>query len=116
MAKFNQRGPAGGGNMQALLKQAQKMQEEMQKAQSEILEMEFTATSGGGAVSAVVRGDKTLLSLSIAPDIIDPEDGEMLSDMIVAAVNEALRAVDETTQQKLAPLAGGMNGMGGMKF
>ena len=106
MAKFPQKGgPAG---MAGLLKQAQKMQEDMAKAQAELMEMEFEATAGGGAVKVVLGGDKLVRSVAIEPDVVDPEDVEMLCDMLTAAFNEALRKVDETTQNKMGALAGGM--------
>lgn len=104
-------GGLGGGNMQALLKQAQKMQEEMAKAQEEITNSEFEGTSGGGAVKATVGGDKFVKFIEIEPDVVDPEDIEMLSDLVAAAVNEALRKVDDMTKEKMGAFSGGM-GMG----
>ena len=98
-----------GNNMAGLLKQAQKMQENMQKAQAEILEMEFTKTAGGGAVSATVGGDKFVKAIKIDPEILTPEDSEMIEDMVLAAINEALREADETTQKKMGAVTGGMN-------
>ena len=87
------RGGAGGMNMN-MIKQAQKMQQDMLKMQAEIEEQTFSAAAGGGAVTAVVNGKRQLLSLKIDPDTLDPEDVELLQDMVVAAVNEALRAAE----------------------
>ena len=85
----------GGGNMNQLIKQAQKMQAQMQKAQDEIEVAEFEATVGGGAVTAKVSGKKTLLDLKISPEAVDPDDVEMLQDLIVAAVNAAFASQGE---------------------
>ncbi len=101
-------GGMGGGNMQALLKQAQKMQEEMQKAQEEITNSEFEGTSGGGAVKVTVSGDKFVKMIELEPEIVDPEDIEMLSDLITAAVNEALRKVDDMTKEKMGAFSAPM--------
>ena len=84
-------GFGGGMNMQAMMKQAQKMQENMLKAQEEIAQMETTGTAGGGMVTATVTGTSTVKSIEIKPDVVDPDDIEMLQDLVVAAVNEALR-------------------------
>lgn len=98
----------GGANMQQLMKQAQKMQQDMQKSQAELAEREFTAAAGGGMVSATVRGDKTLVSLTISPDCVDPDDVEMLQDLVCAAVNEALRTATETADSEMRRFTGGM--------
>ena len=87
MAKGGQFGGFGGGNMQQLMRQAQKMQENMTKAQEELDAKEYEATSGGGMVTCKVSGKRELLSLSIKPEAVDPEDVEMLEDMVMAAVN-----------------------------
>ena len=87
-------GMGGGMNMNAMIKQAQKMQQQMAKAQEEIAEMEHTATVGGGVVSATVKGTNSLLSVKISPEAMDPDDVEMLEDLIVAAVNEALKQAE----------------------
>lgn len=100
----------GGMNMNALMKQAQKMQADMQKLQEELENREYTATAGGGAVTAVVKG-KALLSLSIKPEVIDPDDAEMLSDLILAAVNSALKEAEETSSREMGKLTGGMGGL-----
>ena len=80
-------------NMQQMMRQAQKMQKELQKAQQEIAEMTFEGTAGGGMVTAVARGDKSIESITINPDVVDPEDAEMLQDMVCAAVNEHFAAL-----------------------
>ncbi len=87
----------GPGNMQAMVRQAQKMQEDMQNAQAELEQRTYEATVGGGAVSA------------IKPEVIDPEDAEMLADLITAAVNEAIRKAAEDSEQEMAKITGGMN-------
>lgn len=102
--------PGGGmGNMNAMMKQAQKMQMELARAQEEIQDMTFEATAGGGMVKAVAKGDNTLVSLTIDPEAVDPEDVEMLQDMITAAVNEALRGVADMSSQRINAATGGMN-------
>jgi DNA-binding YbaB/EbfC family protein len=104
---------SGGGNQNAMLRQAQKMQEEMLKAQSEVEALEYEATSGGGVVAAKVSGKKELTALTIAPEAVDPEDTEMLQDLIIAAVNEALRKADEAMNGSMSKLTGGLN-LGGL--
>ena len=102
--------PGGGmGNMNAMMKQAQKMQMELARAQEEIQDMTFEASAGGGMVKAVAKGDNTLVSLTIDPEAVDPEDVEMLQDMIAAAVNEALRGVADLSGQRINAATGGMN-------
>lgn len=101
----------GGANMQNLLKQAQQMQKQMEVAQNELSEMKFEATSGGGMVTAVVCGSKELLSVKIAPEAIDPDDIEMLEDMVVAAVREAMDKADKESQEKMGKFSAGMPGM-----
>ncbi len=96
-------------DMKKMMKQAQRMQRDAAAAQEEIAAMEFEATAGGGMVKAVVSGDNTVKSLAIDPEAIDPEDAEMLQDMIVAAVNEALRTASETANAKMNSIMGGMN-------
>ena len=92
-----------------MVKQAQKMQADLLKAQSEIEEQSFSATSGGGVVSAVVNGKHELTELSIEPDAVDPNDVEMLQDLIVAAVNEAMRKASNHMNDAMSKLTGGMN-------
>ncbi len=101
--------PGGGGNMGAMMKQAQKMQAELARAQEEIKDMTFEATAGGGMVKVVANGDMTVDSFVIDPEAVDPEDVEMLQDMVAAAVNEALRGVSEISSQRLNAATGGLN-------
>ena len=109
MAKGGFRGGYGGmgGMSQAnMMKQAQKMQQELARMQAELEESVFTAAAGGGAVRASVNGKHELTALEIEPDAVDPEDVEMLQDMVIAAVNEALRKVDEASSANMAKLTG----------
>ena len=101
--------PGGGGNMGAMMKQAQKMQAELARAQEEIKDMTFEATAGGGMVKVVATGDMAVQSITIDPEAVDPEDVEMLQDMVAAAVNEALRGVSEISSQRLNAATGGLN-------
>ncbi|MDQ0297596.1 DNA-binding YbaB/EbfC family protein [Salibacterium salarium] len=94
------------GNM---MKQMQKMQKQMEKAQEELKEKTVEATSGGGAVKVVAAGDKRIVDVEISEDVVDPEDVDMLQDLILAAMNEALKKVDELTEQDLGKLTKGMN-------
>ncbi len=112
MAKGNQFGGFGGGNMQQLMRQAQKMQEQMAKAQEELDLKEYEASSGGGMVSCRISGKRELLSLTIKPEAVDPDDVDMLQDMIIAAVNEALRQGEETREKTMGAMAPA--GMGGL--
>lgn len=108
MAKGGFRGMPGGMNQAAMLKQAQKMQQEMQRMQAELQEKEYTAQAGGGAVEAVVSGKREVKRVTIDPEAVDPEDMEMLQDMIVAAVNEALRAAESDAQNSMQQITGGL--------
>ena len=99
----------GGGNMQQLARQAQKLQQQMTKMQEEIEAREFEATAGGGMCTAVVNGKKELLSLTIKPEAVDPDDVEMLQDLVLAAVNEALRTANDTMEREMSKLTGGMS-------
>lgn len=101
------------GNMANLMKQAQKMQRQMEEGQKELEVKEFSAKSGGGAVEAVVNGKKELVKLTISEEAVDPEDVEMLQDMIVAAVNEAMRKAEADQSANMAKLTGGLN-LGGL--
>ena len=110
MAKGKFSGMGGGGmNMQAMIRQAQKMQENLQQAQDEIAQMETEATSGGGAVTAVMAGTSTLKSITIKPEVIDPEDAEMLQDLVLAAVNEAMRLATEKSNSRMQQVSGGVS-------
>ncbi|MBE6047966.1 MAG: YbaB/EbfC family nucleoid-associated protein [Clostridium sp.] len=102
-------GGFGGGNMNNLMKQAQMLQKQMQEAQKEIEAAEFEASVGGGAVSVKVNGKKEVLAVSIKPEVVDEDDVEMLEDLVLSAVNEALRKADENTANKMGKLTGGMN-------
>ncbi len=102
-------GMGGMGNMNNMIKQAQKMQEEMLKAQEALNEQEFEVSVGGGAVSVKANGRKEVIELKISPDAVDPDDVEMLEDMIVSAVNEVLRKADEAQASNLKSLTGGMS-------
>ena len=96
-------------DMKKMMKQAQKMQMELAKAQDEIKDMTFEATAGGGMVKAVALGDMSLQSITIDKDAVDPDDVEMLEDMVTAAVNEALRGINEISSSRLSSVTGGMN-------
>ena len=112
MARGNHfNGFGGGANMQQLMRQAQKLQEQMTKAQEELDEREYSAQAGGGMISVTVTGKRELKSLEIKPECVDPDDVEMLQDMILAAVNEALRTAEETRNNEMSKLAPGMGGM-----
>ena len=114
MAKGGFRGGMPGGmNQAAMLKQAQKMQQEMLRMQAEQEAKTFSATSGGGMVSATVNGKHELVNLDIKPEAVDPDDVEMLQDMILAAVNEAMRTADAEAANNMSRLTGGMN-LGGL--
>lgn len=102
-------GGMGGGMNMNMMKQVQKMQQDMQKMQAELEEKEYTAAAGGGVVSARVNGKRELLSVEIDPEAVDPEDVEMLQDMIVAAVNEAIRAAESDMSASMQQLTGGLN-------
>ena len=102
-------GGMGGGMNMNMIKQAQKMQQDMMKMQQELQEKEYSAAAGGGVVSATVNGKHELKDLVIDPDAVDPDDVEMLQDMIVAAVNEALRKASDDANSQMSKLTGGMN-------
>ena len=102
--------PMGGmGNMQQLMKQAQRMQENMQKKQAELNAQEFTSASGGGMVKVTVNGAREVLSVEIDPQCVDPDDVEMLQDLVLSAVNGALKEAAATVEQEMGKLTGGMN-------
>ncbi|HIU87440.1 MAG TPA: YbaB/EbfC family nucleoid-associated protein [Candidatus Avilachnospira avistercoris] len=100
------------GNMNNLMKQAQRMQRQMEEQQAELSEKEFTSQAGGGAVKVTVNGKKTVTKVEIDPEACDPEDVETLEDMVMAAVNEALKQADEASAQIMGRLAGGLGGFG----
>jgi DNA-binding YbaB/EbfC family protein len=101
------------GNMNNLMKQAQKMQKQMEETTKELEEQEVTATAGGGAVSVTVSGKKEVTAVKLDKEAVDPDDVEMLEDLIVAATNEALRKMEEISQAKMAKITGGLGGLGG---
>ena len=113
MAKGGFRGMPGGMNQAAMMKQAQKMQQELLRMQEEQENKTYTAKSGGGMVSATVNGKHELTDLQINPEAVDPDDVEMLQDMVIAAVNEAMRNADADAAQNMSRLTGGLN-LGGM--
>ena len=101
------------GNMNNLMKQAQKMQRQMEEATRELEEKEVTASAGGGAVEVTVSGKKEVVKVKLSEEVVDPDDIEMLEDLIVAATNEALRQVETESAAVMSKLAGGLGGMGG---
>ena len=103
-----------GGNMNNLMKQAQKMQKDMDKMQEELHQRTVEATAGGGAVVVVVSGKKEIKEIKIKPEVVDPEDVEMLQDLILAAVNEAIRQADEMVNSEMSKITGGMGGIPGL--
>ncbi len=105
-------GGMGGMNMNALMKQAQKMQKQMEETQAALAELVIETTSGGGAVKVSVTAKKELKAITINPDVVDPDDVEMLEDLILTAVNEALRQADEVANNAMSKIAGGS--LGGM--
>ncbi len=98
-----------GQNMNSMLKQAQKMQEEMEKTQEELKNKEYTTTVGGGALEVVMTGDKVLKSIKLKPEIVDPDDVEMLEDLIVSGINEVIRTVEAEAEEKMSQISGGLN-------
>lgn len=102
------------GNMNNLMKQAQKMQRQMEEAQKELEEKEITASAGGGAVEITISGKKEITKVKLSEEVVDPEDIEMLEDLIMAATNEALRQLEEVSSNSMAKITGGMGGLGGM--
>lgn len=102
-------GGGGASNLQQLARQAQKMQENMEVAQAELEVKEYSASAGGDAVKAVVSGKMEVVSIDIKPEVVDPEDVEMLGDLVMAAVNEALRAANTDKEETMAKISGGFN-------
>ena len=101
--------PMGGGMNPGMMNQIRKMQQNLETFQAEHKERPFEATSGGGMVKAVVNGDHKVLSIDIKPEAVDPDDVEMLSDMVIAAVNEAMKAADDANEEGMKKLTGGLN-------
>ena len=104
------------GNMNNLMKQAQKMQKQMEENQKALEEKEFTAAAGGGAVEVTISGKKEVVKVKLSEEVVDPDDIEMLEDLIVAATNEALRQVEEAASSAMSKLTGGLGGLGGFGF
>ena len=113
MAKGGFRGMPGGMNQAAMMRQAQKMQQDMLRMQEEMENKTYSASAGGGMVTATVNGKHQLVSIDVKPEAVDPDDVEMLQDMIIAAVNEAMRTADTDAQNNMARLTGGLN-LGGL--
>ena len=113
MAKGGFRGMPGGMNQAAMMKQAQKMQQQMLQMQEEMEKKTYSATTGGGMVTAEVNGKHEIVDLKINPEAVDPDDVDMLQDMIIAAVNEAMRIADADAANNMARLTGGLN-LGGL--
>lgn len=108
-------GFSGGmpGNMNNLMKQAQKMQRQMEETTKELEVKEYTSSAGGGAVTVTVSGKKEVVAVELAEEVVDPEDIEMLQDLIIAATNEAFRQMEEESGAAMAKLTGGLGGLGG---
>ncbi len=113
MAKGGFRGMPGGMNQAAMMKQVQKMQQEMERMQEEMENKTYSASAGGGMVKAEVSGKNEIVSLTINPEAVDPDDVEMLQDMIIAAVNEALRTAETDKANNMSRMTGGLN-LGGL--
>ena len=109
-------GGAMPGNMNNLMKQAQRMQRQMEESQKELETKEFTAAAGGGAVEVTVTGKKELVSVKLSEEVVDPDDIEMLEDLVMAATNEALRMADEANAEIMNKMTGGLNLGGGFPF
>ena len=107
-------GGFGGMNINQLMKEAKKMQADLEKSQEELQSRDFEATAGGGAISVKVSGSKEIKSINISKDVVDPDDVEMLQDMIIAAVNEAMRTADSEAANNMSKLTGGLGGLGGL--
>ena len=105
----------GGGakDMQKQLKQLQAMQAEMERTQEELAQREITTTAGGGAIEVTINGNKEITKLTIDKDVVDPDDVEMLQDLVMAAVNEAIRQIEELEESEMNSITGGLGGMGG---
>ena len=106
----------GANNMNSMIKQAQKMQKQMEQAQAELESSEYTATSGGGAVEVTVSGKREITKVKLSEEVVDPDDIEMLEDLIMAATNEALRQLEEFSSDSMSKITGGMGGLGGLPF
>ena len=108
-ARLPKQNQGGAQNMNAMIRQAQKMQDEISELQEEIEAREFSATAGGGAVQVVVTGKKSIKSLTIQPEVVDPEDIEMLQDLVISAINEDINNVEETSETEMSKITGGVS-------
>ena len=108
-ARLPKQNMGGAQNMNAMIRQAQKMQDEITTLKEDIENREFSATSGGGAVSVVVTGKKIIKSLTINKEVVDPEDVEMLQDLVISAINEAVNQVESTTETEMSKITGGVS-------
>lgn len=109
MANGNKFTGGGNNNMNTMLRQAKKMQEEMERVQTELEEKSVEAAAGGGAVTVTMKGNKEIVSVKIKPEVVDPEDVEMLEDLIMAAVNEASQKVSDMMEEGMGAITGGIN-------
>jgi len=109
MPKGFQGMPGGGMNMQQMMKQAQKMQRQMEEMQADMANKSLEVSAGGGAIKVTINGEKQITALTISPDVVDPDDVEMLQDLVISAVNEAIRQMDESASAQMSKITGGMN-------
>jgi len=109
MPKGFQGMPGGGMSMQQMMKQAQKMQRQMEEMQADMASKSLDISAGGGAIKVTINGEKQLTALTISPEVVDPDDVEMLQDLVISAVNEAIRQMDESTSSQMAKITGGMS-------
>jgi len=112
--RFPMGGMPGGASMNNMIKQAQKMQENILKAQQEIEEATYDISAGGGAVNLTINGSNQITKIEIDPDVVDPDDVEMLEDLIMSAFNEAIKTVEKEKAEKLGKVTGGLGNMGGL--
>ena len=109
MPKGFQGMPGGGMNMQQLMKQAQKMQKQMEEMQENMSSKSLEVSAGGGAIKVTINGEKQITDLKISPDVVDPDDVEMLQDLVISAVNEAIRQIEDASSSQMSKITGGMN-------
>ncbi|KAB3530297.1 YbaB/EbfC family nucleoid-associated protein [Alkaliphilus pronyensis] len=114
MAKRGFQGMGGMSNMNNMMKQVQKMQKQMEELQEELYQRELETSAGGGAITVKINGKKELLAISIKPEVIDPDDAEMLQDLIMAAINEAIRSAEEMVSKEMSKVTGNMGLPGGL--
>jgi len=109
MPKGFQGMPGGGMNIQQMMKQAQKMQKQMEEMQASLVNKSLEVSAGGGAIKVTINGEKQITDLTISPDVVDPDDVEMLQDLVISAVNEAIRQMEEAANTQMSKITGGMN-------